>query len=134
MKQSFSGSCHCGAVRFRCDLDLSQPTSRCNCSICSKSRFWKAFVPGEAFSLLQGESELKEYRFGPRRVAHMFCGHCGLKVFGHGGKDVFPDEFYAINIACLDELTDEMRAGLEVLYQDGRHDNWESAPAFAAQL
>jgi len=134
MKAWFSGSCHCAAVRFRCELDTSQPTSRCNCSICSKSRLWKAFVPGEAFSLLQGAASLTEYRFGTSRIAHMFCSHCGLKLFGHGGRDAFAEEFYAINIACLDDLPDDLRADLQVVYQDGRNDDWQSTPTQTALL
>ena len=69
-----------------------------------------------------------EYRFANRRVAHMFCGRCGIKVFGHGGTDAFPAEFYVINIAALDAISDELRASLPVIYQDGRHDDWETAP------
>ena len=34
------GGCHCGAVRFRAQSALTE-TSRCNCSICAKGRFWK---------------------------------------------------------------------------------------------
>ena len=72
------GSCHCGAIRFECDIDLVPAgqrspqlregpwyatTLRCNCSFCRKTRMWKNHVPAEAFRLLQGESNLSHYRF-----------------------------------------------------------------------
>lgn len=62
MKKLYSESCHCGALRFRALLDLAPPPERsppsregiwwtttfhCNCSYCSKMRFWKAFVPAD---------------------------------------------------------------------------------------
>jgi hypothetical protein len=135
MRTSFSGSCHCGAVRFRCQIDPAQATSRCNCSICSKTRLWKSPpLSANEFTLVQGSSSLTEYRFASRRVAHMFCNHCGIKVFGHGGADAFPDEFYVVNVACLDGVSDECRAGLPVLFQDGRHDDWAATPETTAFL
>ena len=56
-------SCHCGAVRFEADLDLTVSTYRCNCSICRRNRFWVAVVKPENFRLLAGEHEMSEYRF-----------------------------------------------------------------------
>ena len=81
-RQTFNGSCHCGALRFTCDIDLAHGTSRCNCSMCVKTRLWKALALPGTFRLLQGDDALATYRFGSRRVEHRFCRHCGVKIDG----------------------------------------------------
>jgi hypothetical protein len=128
------GSCHCGAVRFTVELDDTRPTSRCNCSICAKQRFWKAVVPGSAFRLLSGTDALTEYRFGRDAIHHFFCKTCGMKPFGRGEMESMGGVFYGVNVACLDDLTPAQLAALPVIYENGREDRWDVAPWHVAHL
>lgn len=133
MKRTCTGSCHCGAVRFEVELDLTQPTYRCNCSICRRTRFWPAIVPRKDVRLLAGESELTEYRFNSMRNRHVFCRHCGVRPFGIGHVPDTDEEIYGINIGCLENMSDEELAGAPVVYVDGRNDRQE-APAITGYL
>jgi hypothetical protein len=130
--KSYRGSCHCGEVRFEVDLDLAAGTSRCNCSLCAKTRLWKAFVGADAVQMLAGGRALSEYRFGRRAIQHLFCSRCGVKVLGRGIGER-GGAFYAVNLACLDDAEAELAAA-PVEYQDGRHDAWQSAPAATEHL
>ncbi len=127
MRRTYTGSCHCGAVRFEADIDLAAETSRCNCSICLKARFWKAIVMPDAFRLLRGEDSLADYRFGSRRIGHHFCRQCGIKPFGQGRLDGL-GEFYAVNLACLDDTSDAELAAAPIAYENGRQGDWHSPP------
>jgi hypothetical protein len=134
MMQTYNGSCHCGDVRFACELDLAAGTSKCNCSICLKSRFWKAIVPADKFRLLQGADRLADYQFNNRVIHHQFCRTCGVKPFGRGSFEPI-GPFYAVNIVCLD-ISDAEMAALPVAIEDGRNNHWGpgSEPAITAHL
>jgi hypothetical protein len=133
MKKTYHGSCHCGGVRFEAEIDLPAGTSKCNCSICSKARFWKAIVPADSFRLVAGEAALREYTFGQGAIRHYFCATCGVKPFGRGHLDEI-GAFYGVNVMCLDDATDSELAQAPVLYEDGRHDRWDRPPAETRHL
>ncbi|RYZ04231.1 MAG: GFA family protein [Myxococcales bacterium] len=132
MKQAVAGSCHCRAVQFRCQVDLSAPTTRCNCSICTKGRYWFAAVLPADFELLAGGDALADYRFGSHGVAHRFCRTCGVKVFGEASHPALGGRFFAVSVVCLD-LEPERLASLPVQYHDGR-DGSRVAPQVTSYL
>lgn len=126
MKKTYRGSCHCGAVQYEADCDLTTETSRCNCSICTKTRLWKIVVAPGDVRMLRGEDALADYRFSRCVIEHVFCRTCGVKPFGRGELD--GKQFVAINVAALDDATDIELAQAPIIYQDGRNDAWSRRP------
>jgi len=139
MKKTYRGSCHCGAVRYSAVLDLSEGVRRCNCSYCLKTRYAKAFTGDEAVTVLAGEAMLADYR-GPNsqwpedHIHHRFCMRCGVQVFSRGYLEDFGGWFYAVNVATLDDAGDEELAAAPIIYENGREDRYEEAPAVTAYL
>ena len=133
MLKTYHGSCHCGAVRIEADIDLSQGTLRCNCSICTKTRFWPAMVKPESFRLLAGESELTEYLFNTKNHHHFFCKRCGVRSFGLGNSPEF-GRLYGVNVTCLDDVSTDELVNAPITYVDGRNDNWHSPPVETRHL
>ena len=133
MLKTYTGSCHCGAIRFEADIDLTAPTYRCNCSICSRNRFWAAVVNPEAFRLHSGKDALTKYLFNTKRNEHYFCKYCGVRAFGIGNAPG-PGTVYGVNLGCLENATAEELTAAPIVYVDGRNDNWLAPPAITSYL
>jgi hypothetical protein len=133
MKRTYKGSCHCGAVRYEADIDFTQGTARCNCSICFKSRTWMAFVPPDALRLLSGEQSLCDYQFGRKRIHHLFCAQCGVRPFSRG-RDDQGNELYAIRVNSLDNVDPQVLIDAPVKHFDMLHDDFKSEPAETRHL
>lgn len=133
MLQTYSGSCHCGAVRFEADLDLAQASFRCNCSICRRTRFWAAVALPGGLRLLAGEQDLTEYLFNRRKNQHFFCRHCGVRPFGIG-NDTPMGQMFGVNIGCLEGVTEEELARIPITRVDGLNERWDRPPEAGAHL
>lgn len=140
MQKTYHGSCHCGAVQFDVDLDLeTADTVRCNCSICRRQRYWMSLVEAEFVRVTTGMDALTDYQFGSNTVHHLFCRTCGVKTFGRAHFDIVFEgrelrgEFYAINLPLLDAADEEL-AGAKIRFEDGRNDDYTSAPAVTSYL
>lgn len=115
-EKTYKGGCHCGAVRYEAEADLSGMLIECNCSHCEKKGFILTFTPRDKFRLVSGEDKLTEYRFNKHEIAHRFCLVCGTQPFGYGKM---PDgaEVTAINVRCIDGID---LVALEPQAYDGR--------------
>jgi len=132
MRRTYRASCHCGRVVVEADLDLAQPSYRCNCSICRRTRFWPAVASPDGFRLLQGEDALTRYVFGRGTNHHYFCSSCGVRVFGVG-NDTPVGRMYGVNIGCLEGVSEQALSRIPVVYVDGLHDRM-AAPEFRDHL
>ena len=93
---TYTGSCHCGAVTFEVDGTIDQLLS-CNCSICHRKGSLLWFVPRTALRV-KGEEHLATYTFNKHFIHHRFCKTCGMHPFGEA-KD---GTGAGINARCLD--------------------------------
>lgn len=100
---TYSGHCHCGAVRFT--IHLSEPITRglrCNCSICVRKGALMSvpyFTPDEM--TVEGMDALALYVWGDKMVFNRFCRTCGVYTF-HDTTNA--PGHYRVNLGCIDGL------------------------------
>lgn len=77
---SWSGGCQCGAVRFRVDGELQEP-SVCHCRMCQKAMGapFGAFVGGAPGQLTWTRGAPKHFQ-SSNKVRRGFCSDCGTPL------------------------------------------------------
>jgi hypothetical protein len=134
MIKTYLGSCHCGAIQFEAEIDLSSGTNRCNCSICTKTRNWNAIIKPSAFRLLLRETKLSDYQFGNKVGHHLFCKHCGVRSFARGYVKEIGGDYVAVQLSALDNASPSELIESPIRFGDGRNNNWGEPPVETLHL
>lgn len=108
------GSCHCQAVKFRCESRHPVPYQRCYCSICRKTGGGGGYlvnIEANASTLeVEGEGHVGTYRAmvereGRRvqsRHERKFCRECGSHLWAFNSR--WPDLLHPVAGAIDSEL------------------------------
>jgi hypothetical protein len=107
----YSGSCHCGAVRFEVEAEIDHVRS-CDCSICTRRAALSFRVPRENLRLLTPWENLTIYQWGTFTAKDYFCPKCGILPFRQPSapseeelrQGVVPFDGWAINVRCLEGI------------------------------
>ena len=118
------GSCHCGAVRFEVVVDATAG-GRCNCSICTKLGVTGAIAKPDALAVLAGEDNLSTYEWGHKVSKRYFCRMCGVLCFARGHLAELGGDYVSVNLNALDDID---VGTIDIVYWDGRNNNWERGP------
>src|ERR1035437_8738798 len=102
---TYSGSCHCGQIKFEVDGELPSATA-CNCSICQCKGALMWFVPRAQLRLLTPPEAMRSYTFNKHVIQHHFCPTCGIHPFGE----------------CVDPKGNAMDASADTAWQARRVD------------
>src|SRR5436190_599757 len=97
----YHGSCHCGAVRFTINADITDIYT-CDCSLCRRRSATMTSVKEDRLEITAGEDKLSLYQWNARIAKHYFCSVCGVYPFHK--KRSMPDH-YGVNLGCLDDYT-----------------------------
>ena len=110
----FKGSCHCGAVAYEVEGELTG-VMECNCSICSRKAAKMWFVPRDNLKLTGPEAGTA-YTFNKHVIQHRFCPTCGIHAWGEG-SDPKGNRMAMVNVRCLEGVDLD---ALPVKHFDGR--------------
>ncbi|MCJ1445575.1 MAG: hypothetical protein MMC23_006080 [Stictis urceolatum] len=105
--QPYSGSCHCGALRFTVHSpSLQDPAAQrvmeCNCSVCQKYGYLTIYPSREGLEWTQGYPEkIRVYKFANQVVEHLQCKDCGSAMGMDFKGQVFDGDMLGVNVRMI---------------------------------
>jgi hypothetical protein len=129
MLKTYTGGCHCGAIRFEADIDLAAGTWKCNCTICARNRLWSFEVEPHGLRLLAGADYLRDYSFNDHVAHHYFCKRCGVHPYEFVDLPAENRQYYNVNVNCVEALDMDAVMAAPIRHIDGLHDRWDRVPA-----
>lgn len=131
-KRTFNGSCHCGTIKYKAALALSNPpvAQRCNCTICLKQGYTGVRTTAEDFTLISPETRAQVHNYQmnlSNSINKYFCGTCGIHCWSDGEFEFegVKHPFFTINILTLDQPQQGLElSDFKISYSDGKNDNW----------
>ena len=100
MKQTYTGGCQCGAVRYEVSTEIGEVIA-CNCSRCRRLGSLLTAAAASDFNLLSGADATADYRFNKHVIHHPFCKTCGIQSYAYG-KGPGGHDMVMVNVRCLD--------------------------------
>lgn len=126
--KNYKGSCHCGKISYTVALDPSRGSGKCNCSYCSRTRYWGALTKPEAFTLISGQGEYSDYQFNTKTGHHYFCKTCGIATHGEGYLEILGGAYVSVNLATIEGIESSDFVSAPIRYADGLNNNWMNEP------
>ena len=116
-KTLYTGSCHCGEVKFQFHSLPIKTALQCNCSICIRknSIMSSDYIAQSDFEFISGQESLSLYHWGDKDVNHWFCKHCGIYPFHDA---IYEPGKYRVNLGCISGLDSR---DLEIKQFDGKN-------------
>ncbi|NNE37678.1 MAG: GFA family protein [Gammaproteobacteria bacterium] len=100
MKQIYTGSCHCGFMKFEVDMDLDH-VRVCDCSICKKRGALNHRVNESDMRIFAPLENMTQYKWHTQTATDYICPTCGILPFRHPRDR--PD-IWTVNVRCLDGI------------------------------
>jgi hypothetical protein len=76
---TYSGRCHCGALRFAFETEAPLAPRACQCGFCRRHGARTVSDPAGSAVLTLGAETIR-YRFGSGSTDFLICGRCGVYV------------------------------------------------------
>jgi hypothetical protein len=78
---------------------------------------------------------VREYGFSHEsQNHHVFCGHCGVRLYTHGYVEEIGGAYVSIALATLDDLSTDELIAAPVRFMNGRDNDWFNTPAETRHL